>query len=91
MSSSLTSKYTCYKIKYLRVIFLNGLCTVLLPGVPPLTAIQPARKREEKCFLKAHKKSLRGTWVAQRVGHRTVDFGSHHDLTVSAFESHVGL
>ena len=34
---------------------------------------------------------LGGAWVAQSVEHRTLDFGSGHDLTVHGFKPHVGL
>ena len=33
----------------------------------------------------------RGTWVAQLVKHRTLDFGSGHDLMVHEMEPHLGL
>ena len=43
----------------------------------------------EECSIK--NVWMRGAWVAQSVGCLTLDFGSGHDLTVCAFESHISL
>ena len=35
--------------------------------------------------------SNRGSWVAQLITRRTLDFSSGHDLMVREFEPHIGL